>query len=83
MAACALDPVLIDGQWREIDTGQDLDRARQLVESAAGMAMKRIAAILLDPDARGSSVPGRATSRPTTSAARRSRTCSACSAPRT
>ena len=29
-----LDPVLIDGQWREIDTGQDLDRARVLVESA-------------------------------------------------
>jgi choline kinase len=28
-----LDPVLIDGQWREIDTEQDLDRARQLVES--------------------------------------------------
>ena len=30
-----VDPVFIDGQWREIDTGQDLDRARQLVESAA------------------------------------------------
>ncbi len=29
-----LDPVMIDGQWREIDTGQDLDRARVLVESA-------------------------------------------------
>lgn len=28
-----IDPVLIDGQWREIDTGQDLERARQLVES--------------------------------------------------
>jgi choline kinase len=28
-----LDPVLIEGCWREIDTGQDLDRARQLVES--------------------------------------------------
>ena len=28
-----LDPILIDGQWREIDTGQDLDRARQLVQS--------------------------------------------------
>src|SRR6185436_13739484 len=28
-----LDPVLIDGMWREIDTGQDLERARQLVES--------------------------------------------------
>ena len=27
-----LDPVLIDGGWREIDTGQDLDRARELVE---------------------------------------------------
>jgi choline kinase len=30
-----LDPILIDGQWREIDTGQDLERARQLVESNA------------------------------------------------
>jgi len=29
-----IDPVLIDGQWREIDTGQDLDRARELVESS-------------------------------------------------
>jgi L-glutamine-phosphate cytidylyltransferase len=29
-----LDPVLIDGCWREIDTGQDLDRARQLIESS-------------------------------------------------
>ncbi|HEU0034580.1 MAG TPA: phosphocholine cytidylyltransferase family protein [Kofleriaceae bacterium] len=29
-----IDPILIDGQWREIDTGQDLARARQLVESA-------------------------------------------------
>jgi choline kinase len=28
-----LEPILIDGQWREIDTGQDLARARQLVES--------------------------------------------------
>ncbi len=28
-----LDPVMIDGQWREIDTGQDLDRARQLLSS--------------------------------------------------
>ncbi len=28
-----LDPVLIEGSWREIDTGQDLARARQLVES--------------------------------------------------
>lgn len=31
-----LDPVLIQGGWREIDTGQDLDRARQLVESSVG-----------------------------------------------
>lgn len=29
-----IDPVLIDGGWREIDTGQDLERARQLVESS-------------------------------------------------
>ena len=29
-----LDPVLIAGSWREIDTGQDLDRARHLVESS-------------------------------------------------
>jgi choline kinase len=29
-----LDPVLIDGGWREIDTGQDLQRARELVESS-------------------------------------------------
>jgi L-glutamine-phosphate cytidylyltransferase len=28
-----VDPVFIDGQWREIDTGQDLERARQLLES--------------------------------------------------
>ena len=28
-----IDPVFIDGQWREIDTGQDLERARVLVES--------------------------------------------------
>jgi len=28
-----VDPIWIDGQWREIDTGQDLDRARQLLES--------------------------------------------------
>lgn len=27
-------PVAIDGQWREIDTGQDLERARILVESS-------------------------------------------------
>jgi choline kinase len=26
-------PVIIDGRWREIDTGQDLERARVLVES--------------------------------------------------
>jgi choline kinase len=29
-----VDPILIDGRWREIDTGQDLERARHLVESA-------------------------------------------------
>jgi L-glutamine-phosphate cytidylyltransferase len=29
-----LEPVLIDGEWREIDTGQDLERARALVASA-------------------------------------------------
>jgi choline kinase len=29
-----VDPVLVDGQWREIDTGQDLDRARQLLQSS-------------------------------------------------
>jgi len=29
----ALHPVFIDGQWREIDTGQDLDRARELLSS--------------------------------------------------
>ena len=29
-----IDPIFIDGQWREIDTGQDLDRARQLLLSA-------------------------------------------------
>lgn len=28
-----IDPIFIDGQWREIDTGQDLERARQLLES--------------------------------------------------
>jgi L-glutamine-phosphate cytidylyltransferase len=32
-AGIRIDPILIDGQWREIDTGQDLDRARELVES--------------------------------------------------
>jgi len=31
-----VDPVFIRGQWREIDTGQDLDRARQLVQSSPG-----------------------------------------------
>jgi choline kinase len=30
-----IQPVLIAGQWREIDTGQDLERARELVESSA------------------------------------------------
>jgi choline kinase len=29
-----LDPVLIDGCWREIDTEQDLERARQLVATS-------------------------------------------------
>lgn len=29
-----VDPVLIDGQWREIDTGQDLERADTLLRSA-------------------------------------------------
>jgi choline kinase len=29
-----IDPIFIDGQWREIDTGQDLERARQLLESS-------------------------------------------------
>jgi choline kinase len=29
----AIHPILIDGQWREIDTGQDLERARELLES--------------------------------------------------
>jgi len=33
-AGIRIDPVLIDGQWREIDTGQDLANARQLVESS-------------------------------------------------
>jgi choline kinase len=28
-----IDPILIDGQWHEIDTGQDLQRARELLES--------------------------------------------------
>jgi L-glutamine-phosphate cytidylyltransferase len=30
-----VDPILISGQWREIDTGQDLDRARHLLQSGA------------------------------------------------
>lgn len=29
-----LDPVLIEGAWREIDTGQDLERARAMIASA-------------------------------------------------
>lgn len=29
-----VDPILIEGQWREIDTGQDLDRARMLLQSS-------------------------------------------------
>jgi len=28
-----IDPIFIDGEWREIDTGQDLERARELVQS--------------------------------------------------
>ncbi|MGE5183977.1 MAG: NTP transferase domain-containing protein [Acidobacteriota bacterium] len=32
-AGTRVDPILIDGQWREIDTEQDLDRARVLLES--------------------------------------------------
>ncbi len=28
-----VDPIFIDGQWREIDTGQDLERARELVKT--------------------------------------------------
>ena len=28
-----VDPIFIDGQWREIDTGQDLERARALLQS--------------------------------------------------
>lgn len=31
-----IDPVFIAGSWREIDTGQDLDRARYLLESSPG-----------------------------------------------
>jgi L-glutamine-phosphate cytidylyltransferase len=30
-----IEPIFIDGQWREIDTGQDLERARELLESGA------------------------------------------------
>ncbi|MFN0250337.1 MAG: NTP transferase domain-containing protein [Kofleriaceae bacterium] len=30
-----VDPIFIDGNWREIDTEQDLDRARILVESSS------------------------------------------------
>ncbi len=30
-----IDPVFIDGQWREIDTGQDLERARELVTTTS------------------------------------------------
>ena len=33
-AGTVVHPVLIDGQWREIDTPQDLERASQLVSSA-------------------------------------------------
>ena len=29
----AIHPILVDGQWREIDTGQDLERARELLDS--------------------------------------------------
>ncbi|MEZ4362388.1 MAG: phosphocholine cytidylyltransferase family protein [Kofleriaceae bacterium] len=31
--ACDVRPIWIEGQWREIDTGQDLERARLLVDS--------------------------------------------------
>ena len=34
-AGIRIDPILIAGQWREIDTGQDLESARQLVQSNA------------------------------------------------
>jgi choline kinase len=30
-----IEPIFIDGQWREIDTGQDLERARELLESGS------------------------------------------------
>jgi choline kinase len=33
-AGCPVTPVLIHGQWREIDTGQDLERAAALVQSS-------------------------------------------------
>jgi choline kinase len=32
-AGTRVEPVWIDGAWREIDTGQDLERARELVQS--------------------------------------------------
>src|SRR5690606_37975269 len=32
-AGVRIDPVAIDGQWREIDTVQDLERARAMLES--------------------------------------------------
>lgn len=34
-AGIRIDPVFIDGQWREIDTSQDLERARVLVQSTS------------------------------------------------
>ena len=34
-AGRAVTPVAIDGNWREIDTGQDLERAIALVESGS------------------------------------------------
>ena len=30
-----IDPVFIDGEWREIDTAQDLERARELVKTTS------------------------------------------------
>jgi choline kinase len=32
-AGLPVHPIFIDGQWREIDTGQDLERARELLSS--------------------------------------------------
>jgi choline kinase len=32
-AGVRVDPIWIEGGWREIDTGQDLDRARELLQS--------------------------------------------------